>query len=269
MGHTQARSAWLTSLLFCTFLFTSSAHALSDSEALTEAGQQRMLSQRIAKAWLMLGLQIDPPEATRELDVSMARFEKHFLELQDYAPNKEVGSALKNVEKIWSEFRIHALEEPSIKQAPTIISESERLLVASEALAQAIENYTNIHESKIVNIAARQKMLSQRMAKLYMAEAWGLNNSDIRKKMKLASQEFEDGLKTLSSSELNTPKLKKLLYKVEGQWHFSRTGFNLEKQGRFVPTVISVTSESILKKMTEITGEYAAIMRQQTAEKKS
>lgn len=48
---------------------------LSNAQALNLAGQQRMLSQRIAKSYLMLGSQVRPDVANRQLDQSLATFE--------------------------------------------------------------------------------------------------------------------------------------------------------------------------------------------------
>ncbi len=255
---------WFFALFFAFFSSYSSAK-LTDTEAMSEAGEQRMLSQRIAKAWLMLGQGVNPVDAASELDTGIARFEKHFLDLQEYAPNAKIQNSIDKVETVWASLRIHLMEKPNRVRANILIIESEKLLQASETLAKNIEDYTNIHESKILNLAARQKMLSQRMAKLYMAEAWGVKNSDLKNKMVKAIDEFDSALQILMKNPMNTATLKKQLSKVKSQWEFSRMGFNLEKEGRYVPTIIAVSSESILKKMDAINKQYSTIMHQKFA----
>ena len=59
---------------------------------------------------------------------------------------------------------------------------------------------------------------------------------------------------------MNTEELKLALIKVRNQWRFSQSGFRLGDDDRYVPTVITVTTDSILRKMNDITGQYAKVM---------
>lgn len=63
---------------------------LSDAQAVNKAGLQRMLSQRIARNFLMVGIGIDNKKAQKELDENMALFEQNLIELQEYATHNQL-----------------------------------------------------------------------------------------------------------------------------------------------------------------------------------
>ena len=73
-------------ILCCMSIFNLPAamtEGLTDAEAVNQAGRQRMLSQRITKAYLMIGADIKPALAQRQLDSSIALFEEQHLALLD------------------------------------------------------------------------------------------------------------------------------------------------------------------------------------------
>lgn len=251
-------------LMAATLSFSATAE-LSNAEAINESGRQRMLSQRTAKAWLMLGMDVNTEKATKELDASVAQFEKNFLDLQEFASTVQIQAALEEVSKVWQQYRLLIMSQPHKDRAAAVLEQSDKLLKTSEKLVQEIEAYTSIKAAKLVNISGRQRMLSQRIAKLYMAKSWGIQSSSLDKDMRQAMSEFEAAMETLQKSPLNTVQINTQLRRVEGQWRFSKAGFQMDKSGHHVPTVISVTTESILKKMDTLTGEYADVMLLRTA----
>ncbi len=75
--------------------FTSAGlAAISDAEAVNRAGMQRMLSQRIAKNYLMLGTETRAEVAIVQFDQSIADLESNSQLLEDYAPTATIGTAL-------------------------------------------------------------------------------------------------------------------------------------------------------------------------------
>ena len=68
--------------------------AISDAEAVNRAGMQRMLSQRIAKNYLMIGTDTRVDLAASQLDSSIASLEENAQLLGDYAPSDGIRKAL-------------------------------------------------------------------------------------------------------------------------------------------------------------------------------
>jgi nitrate/nitrite-specific signal transduction histidine kinase len=236
---------------------------MTDAEAINKSGRQRMLSQRMMKNYLMLGAEVKPQMAQQQLDASVALFEQQFLELRDYAPSEEINNKLDKVESLWVVHREKIISPPNKALVPDLMEQNLALLVACDNVVKAIEQHAKVESAQLVNISGRQRMLSQKIAKAYMALYWKVDNQALKQEFEQAVQLFDESLKTLVDSSLNTEALSRSLRKVGNQWRFSQSGFKLGDDGRYVPTVISVTTESILKKMDQITKQYEELMMMQ------
>lgn len=58
------------------------------NSAINKAGRQRMLSQRMAKAYFQIGQQIEVDRSKKVLDSSMAVFDRQLVRLKNYAPTR-------------------------------------------------------------------------------------------------------------------------------------------------------------------------------------
>ncbi len=238
--------------------------AIDDAEAMNLSGMQRMLSQRIAKSYLMIGAEVRSEQALQQLDQSVARFENNYQALIEYAPSAEIGAALEQVGESWQHYRELALSRPTREQAVLLLALSDQLLAQSEALVQLIEAHTGSAGARLVNRSGRQRMLSQRIAKLYLALSWRLPVEGLEQQLQQATGEFEAAQQELLSAEQNTPQIAAALQKVEAQWRFARAGFQLSADARYVPTVITTTTETLLWQLNELTSAYAAVMQEKS-----
>ena len=95
-----------------------------------------------------------------------------------------------------------------------------------------------------------------------MARAWRVRSDSLKQELDDAITLFDRSLNELERYPSNTDELRDALQRVRNQWDFSRTGFQLEDSGRYVPTVIAVTTDSILSRMDAITFQYQNLMQQ-------
>lgn len=248
-------------LVLSSLLCLPCAATINDAEAMNLSGMQRMLSQRMAKTYLMIGSGVRAEVANEQFDQSLAKFESNYQALNEYAPNTEIRQALASAGTIWQEYRQLLLNSPSRESAPQVLAMSDQLLAQSEKVVQLIQLNSGKSAALLVNRSGRQRMLSQRIAKLYLARSWRLPGDDLERQFQQAVDEFDLALNELLNAPQNTPEISAALHKVEAQWTFSRAGFRLSKDSRYVPTVITTTTETLLRQMNELTSAYEAVMR--------
>ena len=252
--------SWIIVIFSTLFLMTELAYAApitSLDDAINKAGRQRMLTQRITKSYFLIGQDVAVDSALSQLDGAVALFEEQLLELEEFSPNGDIAQALATVRASWQTFRTDALSTPEKDQALLFLSTANDLLARCEIVVGLLEAEAKTQKGKIINISGRQRMLSQRIAMLYAAHAWGVGNDNTAAALQTAVAEFDTALAMLQGSGINTPDIQKALKKVNAQWRFSRSGFALMDSDQYVPHVIHVTTESILKKMDRITGMYS------------
>ena len=78
---------------------------ISDAEAVNMSGLQRMLSQRIAKSYLMLGQKVSVKEAQQQRESSVELFDQNLIALKEYAPTPEINQGLTQVESVWLGYK--------------------------------------------------------------------------------------------------------------------------------------------------------------------
>src|SRR5262245_38897749 len=75
------------------------------NDAINKAGRQRMLSQRCAKAYLALGMELPDTHARQVLDASLALFDRQLVELKAFAPSPAIKATYQELEAVWSDYK--------------------------------------------------------------------------------------------------------------------------------------------------------------------
>ncbi|HEX5802022.1 MAG TPA: type IV pili methyl-accepting chemotaxis transducer N-terminal domain-containing protein, partial [Azospira sp.] len=73
--------------------------------AINKAGRERMLSQRMAKAYFQLGLGVDLERSKKVLDGSIAFFDRQLVELKNFAPTPEIKDTYQKLETAWIAYK--------------------------------------------------------------------------------------------------------------------------------------------------------------------
>lgn len=243
-------------------LLATNVAPIDAATAVNIAGMQRMLSQRIAKDYLMIASEVRVEQANRQLDDSLAQFDSNLQALDGYAGAPALQQPLGQVQQLWQDYRLLVLQAPQRQTALQVLEQSERLLAASEALVQAIEQHSGQSSVGLVNLSGRQRMLSQRIALLYLASSWKVDAATLHIRLAHSVEEFDSALRTLNASPHNDARSRALLAKVDAQWRYSQSGFRLSADARYVPTVISTTCDSLLNLLDQLTRHYAERLAQ-------
>jgi hypothetical protein len=234
------------------------------NDAINKCGHQRMLSQRLAKSYLQIGQSIDLARSNKIFSSSIVLFERQLAELEIFAPAADNKATLLELRMAWQRYKSTLVGNPPNRQdAKTIMVINEEVLSLAHTATVQLEKLSGTAVARLVNIAGRQRMLSQRMAKFYQAINWGVASSDALINLAKARDEFLIAMTELSNSPKNTSAIKLEIALAQQQWLFfdqalkSSAGSN-ESKMRFA-TDVATTSERILEEMEKITGLYGQL----------
>ena len=112
---------------------------------------------------------------------------------------------------------------------------------------------------RLVNVSGRQRMLSQRTAKFYLAKAWRASVPQADSEMQKARAEFTAALNVLEQAPEATPAIRQELELARQQWVFFELALaNVTQSGRSNENVF-VASENVLSVMEKVTVMYARL----------
>ena len=169
------------------------------------AGRQRMLAQRMTKAYLMLGQSIDPEGAQAILQESIRLFDAQLDALKSLPPNAARCKPLLTA-------------YPTKLGADLLYDLSEELQQAAHHVTLGYRNAGILPLDQLVNLAGRQRMLSQRMMKFYLYETWDINSAPADMEMHLARAHFTAVLLQMEKSPLTHPKIKAQVAELRRVW---------------------------------------------------
>lgn len=195
-----------------------SATEMDVTTAVNLSGRQRMLSQRMVKAYLMLGQGIATDNARTILQNSIDQFESQLATLKKLQSNPKVQEALAKLDAEWAKFKPLIIATPSKTGAIALYDANEALQSAAHNVTLAYEDVTLAPLDHLVNLAGRERMLSQRVAKFFLYRTWDLNLEAADMEMHLSRAHFTAVLIQLKSSPLATTQIKERVEKIQREW---------------------------------------------------
>jgi Type IV pili methyl-accepting chemotaxis transducer N-term len=240
---------------------SAKAQVLSLNEAINKAGRQRMLSQRMAKAWLALGQGVNVPRAEKVLGDSMALFDRQFVELKAYAPTPEILATYKALEPTWADYKAALVgNRPDRSTATQLLALDAKVLKLAHQGTVQLEQHSGKALGKLVNMAGRQRMLSQRSAKFYLSQCWGAEVPGAAQELNKARAEFATALEVLDKAPEASTAIRQELELARQQWVFfdnALARLKVERGNAMHATEVFASSENILKVMDQVTGMFS------------
>lgn len=257
------RRHFLTALAIGTTLPLAGQAQVTDlNDAINKAGRQRMLSQRMGKAWLALVHDVDPSSARQVLDRSMALFDRQLVELKAFAPTPDIRDTYGKLEAAWSDYKATLVgSAPGKGGAGAVLAADARVLALAHQGTVQYEAASGKPVGKLVNIAGRQRMLSQRMAKFYLAATLPVDAATANAEIAKARGEFLAAMDVLRNAPEATVRIREELQLADGQWVFFDSALKKMQPGTTGKPLsdVFVSSENLLAVMDRVTGLYSAV----------
>lgn len=238
------------------------APVLTPRQVINRSGQLRMLSQRVVKNYLQLGMGILPGPSSAALRQSATTAQGNLAALRGTSIPDPAREVLATLEQAWSTLRDRVLTAPARDDAVAIAKHSDAMLAEAEKLTQLLENAMGADLGRAVNLAGRQRMLSQRVAKCYFLHSWGVSDAQERQRLARACQEFSQGLVQLRAVPGNTEDIRSRIDMLEYQWGFMSAAFTPDKLSTFnlaSARNVAVASDNVLTLAEDLTNLYEVL----------
>jgi len=218
----------------------------------------------MGKAWLALVHGIEKTNAQQVLDKSLALFDRQLVELKAYAASADIKDTYSKLDAAWSDYKALLVgAAPSRERAPRMLQLNASVLALAHQGTVQYETVMGKPVGKLVNLAGRERMLSQRMAMLYLAAKLPVDAATASAEIEKARNEFVAGMATLHKAPENTQTIKDELQLADGQWVFFDAALKKAGSGEVAAakpmTEVFTTSENLLTVMDHITGLYAGL----------
>lgn len=265
----------ITLLLFIPF----SLFAFTDKELATSidlSGKQRMLTQKMTKEGFLINLSIDKEKNIEKLKKSSQLFDKTLKGLMqgdeslgviDFKDSK-ITTQLKKVETLWILFYKNIkdiIENKSTKKTYELLEKNNIILLKEMNSAVALYSQKKSSNFKLghdINLAGKQRMLIQKMAKELLIINNGIKPNQYRDDFNADRKLFEKTLKGLfhGDKELNLqgiklPSIQSKLEEVAILWQNVQSNLDNALKGKELQKTVD-SLDNILIEMNSVVEQY-------------
>jgi hypothetical protein len=253
-------AALLLAVVLTAPAYAEHPYYLSEAAMLDKAGRQRMLSQRMVRNYLQIAEGVMGPRALGQLADALAVFDDQMADLKAYATTPDLAGPVAELETEWLAFRQHVATPPSREGAMVLRAAGERLLAAAERNTAALERHAGVQTGRRVNLAGRQRMLSQRIAKEYLFLI-GRFDSAQGEELRLAREEFARAHAELAALPDNSEAQRADLAAVDALWRELQPLLRRERATTNERERVIDIADAMLMRTERVTAAYAKLPR--------
>ena len=195
------------------------------AEGVNRAGQLRMLSQRLVMLYLFELAQPAAGQGPLRGD-SALRIDTNLAWLGKSFSDPALAATVKQVAATWQRLRKALQQSPQPQDMARVDTLAEQLLDDAERLTAQLEEAGAAAPLQVLNLAGRQRMLSQRYAKAALLGALGHPALAQRSLLLMASTraDFDKAMHCLNNLPLSSPDIRSALADAKVQWQHMLAG---------------------------------------------
>ena len=232
------------------------------AEAINRAGRLRMLSQRVVKLYALAAMGVEAAGSRALLADSGLQIDQSLQLLGRTLSRPTFGDLIDAVQGTWTPVQASLGSAPVAGRLAALDQEAERLLELSDRLTQALENAGLAPTLHVINVAGRQRMLAQRLAKLALLRQGPALSATEPLPPELAStaEAFERGLAYLKSIPLSTATIREGIAAADLRWKDMLAAVRAGGTPA-ARVMLAAASEALLELFDRLTHEYEQSMQ--------
>jgi Type IV pili methyl-accepting chemotaxis transducer N-term len=208
-----ACSVALSYSLFALPFAPAFGQASSLSSAINRTARCRMLSQRAVKGYALVAFKLNSDNAKPVLLKSIKEMRDALTEVGTYNRGRSFANSRAEFSAQVLPFLNELANEPNLVKFASLSALSDKVLDSANAMVMVLESEAGTSTGKIINIAGRQRMLTQRLAKNYLLNEAKLDVASLKTGMENDRTLFLDSLKQLGMAPVMNEQIKDSLEK--------------------------------------------------------
>ena len=220
-------------------------------DVIIKTEELRMITQRMAKNYIMRGIMPNNPKIKKEMDDDAAAFADTLLQLTDDALNEEIEIELQKLNLSWMLLNRIIQKKYDAAAAAKVINYADKMEKEIDAIADMVNQTTKLKSVKLLRISSNGRMLSQKLLLYYIAGKAKIRNKDIPQRFENTKAELYEVIKLLTDQSENDPDLKSdegvLMYVEMIKDGFDKVRKNITLKSKVHPK----TANMIVNQMTD------------------
>ncbi len=259
-------------LLTCFFLIsTLFGFANTNHDLVNIANEQRILSQRIAKSYLLLAYGANLYEIKSNLTTSISKFESNLSTLRSQVPTHFTSVAVNTINKeaiVWHNLKVNVEKEPNSSNLNRVVELANSLLKKSHLAYTALKTEATISSRNTVDtnikdlllLSGKQEILSERLCLYFVAQKINVisekPNPKILGTLRYVVEKLDRQLIILLETNVNSSDTKTIIDNALISFEDIRTNKTDFLDGKPSMNTIYRTTKELNKLFKALTLEY-------------
>jgi len=230
--------------------------------AVNQAVRLPMLVERVTKSYTLLQQGALENRAKRQMQDAIKEFERTLYALQTTPPTAQIQDNYNLLEQLWTEFRDLTTAPASPAVNKKLAEQNEEVVWIATKGAQMMVEHTRSQRSNLMAISGDARVLTQRLAKLYLFRAAGIRNNVIENDLKTANDQLRVDIERLTKAKENTDQIKQELALAETQLSFLKIAaddLNRNQTSKERLEYVTKACDNILEVMERVTRLYEGL----------
>jgi len=248
---------------------TGLSESATASQHVAAAGRIRQHAERLAKLYQQIGMGLDSEKAWRQIEASRRQIDAELAGLRRTGLTEKTAALIERLGQGWEELKRDTAPPYSPQNRQNVFIQADALAMMSGKLATQFELHTSAPTARLLDLALRQNMLAQRLARFYLMAYAGDKTAGLLVDIEQARREFSSALNELIGAGENTESNRRTLELARVQWvFFEQSIFGMKDRNTANPMTVATSSERILEVLDDLSMQYANAITSNSSAKK-